>query len=67
MKEKKPMTEEAVYVGVDIAKSTMDVALCSTEEVQQFASDEDGISSTVHYLGLLKPTGIIGCINGGEI
>jgi hypothetical protein len=43
MKEKKPMTEETVCVGVDIPKSTMDVAVSNSNEAQQFANDDDGL------------------------
>ena len=65
MKEKKPMTEKAVYVGVDIAKSTMDVAGSDSKEAQQFGNDDEGISRAVRYIAGLKPAGIILEATGG--
>ncbi len=65
MKEKKSMTEETVCVGVDIAKSTMDVAVSNSREAQQFANDDDGISRAVCYIAGLKPAGIILEATGG--
>lgn len=65
MKEKKSMTEERVCVGVDIAKSTMDVAVSNSMEAHQFANDDDGISHAVCYIASLKPAGIILEATGG--
>lgn len=53
------MTKEVVCVGVDIAKSTMDVAVSDSEEARQFTNDDEGISRAVRYIAGLKPTGII--------
>jgi transposase len=58
-REKKPMTEEAVYVGVDVAKSTLDVAVTDSGETWQFVNDDEGISQAVHYIASVKPAGII--------
>jgi transposase len=65
MKEKKPMTEEAIYIGVDIAKSSMDVAVSSTKEVRQFTNDDVGIGRAVRYIAKLKPSGVIIEATGG--
>ena len=53
------MIEEAVYVGVDVAKSTLDVAVTDSREVRQFANDDEGISQAVRYIAGVKPVGII--------
>ncbi|MFC2022965.1 IS110 family transposase [Chloroflexota bacterium] len=53
------MTEEKVYVGVDVAKSTLDVAVTDSEEARQFANNDKGISQAVSYIAGLKPTIII--------
>ena len=53
------MTEEAVYVGVDVAKSTLDVAVTDSGETWQFVNDDEGISQAVHYIASVKPAGII--------
>jgi transposase len=65
MKEKKSMTEERVCVGMDIAKSAMDVAVSNSMEAHQFANDDDGISHAVCYIASLKPAGIILEATGG--
>ena len=57
--EKKPMTEEAVCVGVDVAKNTLDVAVSNSKETRQFNNDHQGITSAVHYISSLKPVRII--------
>ena len=53
------MIEEAVYVGVDVAKSTLDVAVTDSREARQFANDDRGISQAVRYIAGIKPVGII--------
>jgi len=53
------MIEEAVCVGVDIAKSTLDVAASDSRETRQFANDDEGISQAVRYIASVKPAGII--------
>jgi len=58
-REKRPMTEEAVCVGVDVAKSTLDVAVSHSKETRQFDNDHEGITSAVRYIAGLKPAKII--------
>ena len=58
-KEKKPMTKEAVCVGVDVAKNSLDVAVSNSEGVRQFANDHEGVTNAVRYIAGLKPTRII--------
>jgi transposase len=53
------MVEKAVCVGVDIAKSTLDVAVSSSEAVRQFANDPEGVTNAVSYIASVKPIGII--------
>ncbi len=49
------MTKEAVYVGVDVAKNSLDVAVSNSEEVRQFTNDHEDITNAVQYIaGLLK-------------
>ncbi len=38
------MIEEAVYVGVDVAKSALDVAVTDSGETWQLVNDDEGIS-----------------------
>ena len=58
-KENKPMTEETICVGVDVAKSTLDVAASNSKEARQFKNDHKGITSAVSYIASLKPAKII--------
>ena len=44
------MTEDAVCVGVDVAKSTLDVAVSGCEETRQFANDHEGISQAIRHI-----------------
>ena len=37
------MAKEAVYVGVDVTKRTLDVAVSDAREVRQFTNDHEGI------------------------
>ncbi|MFC1977033.1 transposase [Chloroflexota bacterium] len=53
------MTKEAVYVGVDVAKNSLDVAVSDSEEVRQFTNDHEGITGAVQYIAGLKPAGVI--------
>jgi len=58
-REKKPMTKEAVYVGVDVAKDSLDVAVHNSHETHQFANDDEGIREAIRHIASLKPARII--------
>jgi len=53
------MADEAVSVGVDVAKSSLDVAVSNSTEVRRFANDEDGVSSAAGYIAATNPISII--------
>lgn len=53
------MTEEAVYVGVDVSKDTLDMADSSSRERRQFNNDHEGIAQAAQYISNLQPAGII--------
>ena len=40
--------EEAVYVGTDVAKSVLDVAVTGSGETWQFFNDDEGVSQAVY-------------------
>lgn len=42
-KESIYVTKEVVYVGVDIAKDTLDVAVSNSQKTCQFTNDYDGM------------------------
>jgi transposase len=58
-KEKKPMVEEPVCVGVDISSRCLDVAVSDSNEVRQFENDQEGIRKAVRYIARQKPVRII--------
>ena len=53
------MTEETICVGVDVAKSTLDVAASNSKGTRQFDNDHKGITSAVRYIAGLKPTKVV--------
>lgn len=53
------MTDEAVCIGVDVAKNTLDVAVSNVGETRQFTNDHEGITDAVQYIAGLKPAKII--------
>jgi len=63
-REKKPMTEKVVCVGVDVAKNTLEVAASNLNETRQFENDHKGITGAVRcgavrYIASLKPIKLI--------
>ncbi len=53
------MAGKAIYMGVDVAKTFLDVADDDSGSVRRFANDEEGIQSAVDFIGSLGPQGII--------
>ncbi|MFC1911951.1 hypothetical protein ACFLXG_02185 [Chloroflexota bacterium] len=53
------MTKEAVCVGVDVAKNSLDMAVSNSEGVRQFANDHEGVTNAVWYIAGLKPARVI--------
>jgi transposase len=53
------------YVGIDIAKAKLDVALGEEKEFRSFPRDEEGISALVHYLQEYHPLNIVIEATGG--
>ena len=56
---------EQTYVGVDIAKARLDVALGNKKEVKSFTNDEAGVDALVTYLQEYHPTTIVMEATGG--
>lgn len=55
----------AVYVGIDVAKESLDVAVRPTGQVWRAAQDEVGIADTVRRLQGLKPALVVLEATGG--
>ena len=53
------MAEKELCVGVDVAKSTLDLAVSDSQERWQFSNDDEGISQAVHCIADLKPSIVI--------
>jgi len=59
------MSSELVYVGLDVAKATLDVALRPSGECWQAANDDAGVADLVARLRALAPTLIVCEATGG--
>jgi len=51
--------KEAVYVGVDVSKDSLDVAVSNSQGTNRFANDPEGITQAVRHIASLQPEGII--------
>ena len=59
------MEEEKVYVGIDVAKASLDMAVHQCEERWHFPNDDEGISQAVSCLEDLSPALIVLEATGG--
>ena len=59
------MTNAPVFVGIDISKARLDVALRPTGAPFTVPHDETGIALLVQRLGVLSPAGIVLEATGG--
>jgi len=59
------MKEPQLFVGIDVSKACLDVAVSSEVECLSFTNDEKGISSLVTRLSNLQPTLIVLEATGG--
>lgn len=54
-----------IYVGIDVSKAKLDVAIWRTKETWCFENQDDGILQLVHWLEELEPTLIVVEASGG--
>jgi len=59
------MTAEKGYVGIDVSKAGLDVALLPSEEYWQFENTPQGIAELIHQLGSLALDRIVVEATGG--
>src|SRR2546427_12648906 len=59
------MTPTPVFVGIDVAKATLDVALRPSGEQWSVSNDEAGIAALVDRLRPLRPTLLVCEATGG--
>ena len=60
----KPISKE-LYVGIDVSKKTLDIAIRPTDEAWQVGNDPEGIAQLIGQLKMLKPKLIILEATGG--
>jgi transposase len=65
LKERKAMEKERVYVGIDVAKASMDVAVHSSDQRWSFTNDDRGIIQAVSCLRELAPGLVVMEATGG--
>jgi transposase len=59
------MSDPQVFVGIDVSKAQLDVALRPTDECWHVNNDESGIAGLVERLGTVQPTLIVLEATGG--
>jgi len=59
------MTEEKWYVGIDVSKDRLDIAVYGKDKVSSFRNDEEGIEQTVKRLKALSPVLVVLEATGG--
>lgn len=59
------MNKEKVYVGIDVAKASLDMAVFSSEKKGQFTNNDMGISRVTEFLGELSPALVVMEATGG--
>ena len=59
------MEQEPVFVGIDVAKDRVDVALRPSGDVWEVAYDESGVSALVSRLQSLEPSSVVLEATGG--
>jgi len=52
-------TENNIFIGIDVSKKKLDVAIYSKTGVKQFDNNEKGIGSLIKYVSKLSPTLIV--------
>jgi transposase len=56
---------DKIYAGIDVSKSTLDVALSNQTEIKSFSNHESGIAQVVSYLKKQVPTMTVMEATGG--
>jgi transposase len=60
------MQEEKLYVGIDVSKATLDMAVYSSPQKWQFTNDDPGIEKVVEFLGKMAPALVVMEATGGH-
>lgn len=65
MKKEKALEKEKIYIGIDIGKASMDIAVHPSEQRWSFTNDDRGISEAVSRLQKLAPVLVVLEATGG--
>ena len=56
---------DKIYIGIDVSKATLDVAVSNQKEIKSFSNDEKGINQVINYLKKEKSVLIVMESTGG--
>ena len=59
------MEQQATYVGIDVAKASMDIAICPTDDRWEVSNDDAGIRQLVSRMKILEPVLVLLEASGG--
>ena len=59
------MEQEPIYVGIDVAKAQVDVAVRPTDDRWEVSHDETGVRQLVSHLKALEPVMVLLEASGG--
>jgi len=60
------MQTDKAYIGIDVAKERLDIAVHSSEQQRTFANNDGGIEESLRYLQGLVPALVILEATGGD-
>ena len=53
------MEQHGIYVGIDVAKATVDVAIRPGGDTSEVSNDDNGIAELVAQMQQLNPTALV--------
>ena len=59
------MEQQATYVGIDVAKASLDIAVCPTDDRWEVSNDDAGIRQLVSRMKILEPVLVLLEASGG--
>ena len=59
------MEQQATYVGIDVAKASLDIAICPTDDRWEVSNDDAGIRQLVSRMKILEPVLVLLEASGG--
>lgn len=65
LEERKGSLNEGSYTGIDVSKTTIDLAVYPTGEICNFSNESDGIDQAISWLKEIRPTLVVMEATGG--